>query len=95
MYQVAMYYTVKTLLSQGKSIREISKELGMCRRAISKIKSALDNGQDRPSEQTTAKSLDTYKDLINEYYDEGLTALFIHRRLVQQKALTISYSSVA
>jgi len=75
MYQVAMYYTVKRLLSQGKSIIEISRELGMCRRTISKIKTALDNGQDHPLAQTRTKSLDEYKDLISEYYDEGLTAL--------------------
>lgn len=90
-----MYYTVKTLLSQGKSIREISRELGMCRRTISKIKTALENGHDHPVGQTRTKSLDAYKDLINEYYEEGLTAILIHRRLVQEKCVAISYPSVA
>lgn len=58
MYQVAMYYTVKTLLSQGKSIREIARELEMCQRTISKTKTALENGQDLPLklfEKTTSK----------------------------------------
>jgi len=71
-----------------QSIREISKELGMCRRTISKIKSALNNGRDRPPEQTRAKSLNAYKDMINEYFDEGLTALLIHQRLMQEQAIT-------
>jgi len=95
MYQVAMYYTIKTLLCQGKSIREISRELKMCRRTISNIKTALDNGQDRPTEQIRTKALDAHKDLISEYYDEGLTALLIHQRLVKEKGITISYPSVA
>lgn len=85
MYQVAMYYTVKTLLSQGKSIREIAKDLGMCRKTISRIKAALDNGKDRADEQVRTKTLDGYKDLINEYFEDGLTALLIHRRLSCQK----------
>jgi len=38
MYQVAMYYTIKTLLSQGKSIRDLARELGVCQKTISNIK---------------------------------------------------------
>jgi transposase len=95
MYQVAMYYTIKTLLSQGKSIREIARELGMCRKTISRIKTALDNGNDRPAEQVRTKILDGYKDVITEYFEDGLTALLIHRRLTTEKGLAISYPSVA
>jgi uncharacterized protein YerC len=51
MYQVTLYYNIKTLLSQGKSIKEIARELGMCRKTISRIKTALENGNDRPAEQ--------------------------------------------
>lgn len=95
MYQVAMYYTIKTLLSQGKSIRDIAKDLKMCRKTVARIKTALDNGKDRPEEQVRTKTLDGYKDIINEYFDDGLTALLIHRRLTTEKGLTVSYPSVA
>ncbi len=37
MYKVAMYNTIKTLLEHGKSLREISRELGMCRKTVSRI----------------------------------------------------------
>ncbi len=57
MYQVGMYYTIKTLLSQGKSLRQISKELGVCRKTVSRIKTALDSGQVGPALQTRAKVL--------------------------------------
>jgi transposase len=80
MYQVAMYYTIKTLLSQGKSIRDIAKDLKMCRKTVARIKTALDNGKDHPEEQVRTKTLDGYKDIINEYFDDGLTFLLIHRR---------------
>lgn len=95
MYQVGMYYTIKTLLSQGKSLRQISRELGVCRKTVVRIKTALDNGQDRPALQTRAKVLDDHQEQIAKYYEDGLTAHLIHRRLTQEKGLTISYPSVA
>lgn len=95
MYQVGMYYTIKTLLSQRKSLRQISRELGVCRKTVSRIKAALESGQDRPVLQVRTKALDEYQQLIAEYYEEGLTAHLIHRRLTQDKGLTVSYPSVA
>ncbi len=95
MYQVGMYYTIKTLLSQGKSLRQISKELGVCRKTVSRIKAALDSGQVGPALQTRAKVLDEHQGQITQYYEEGLTAHLIHRRLTQEKGLSVSYPSVA
>lgn len=95
MYQVGMYYTIKTLLLQGKSLRQISRELGVCRKTVSRIKTALENGHERPALQVRAKVLDDHQKQIAEYYEEGLTAHLIHRRLTQEKGLTISYPSVA
>lgn len=95
MYQVAMYYTIKTLLAQGKSQREIAKELCMCRKTVGRIKAALDGGQEQPSDQTRKKVLDDYADLIFEYHSSGLTAHLIHRRLTQEHDLKVSYASVA
>jgi len=85
MYHVAMYYTIKTLLSQGKSIRDIAKDLKMCRKTVARIKTALDSGKDRPAEQVRTKTLDGYKDIINDFLEDGLTPLSIHRRLTTEK----------
>lgn len=95
MYQVGMYYTIKTLLSQGKSLRQISRELGVCRKTVYRIKTALDNGQEGPVLQVRTKVLDDHQQQIAEYYEDGLTAHLIHRRLTQEKGVIISYPSVA
>lgn len=95
MYQVGMYYTIKTLLSQGKSLRQISRELGVCRKTVCRIKTALENGQEGPALQIRTKVLDDHQQQIAAYYEDGLTAHLIHRRLTQEKGVTISYPSVA
>ena len=41
MYGVDMYYTVKTLLSKGKSQRKIATELGISRNTVSDIAKSI------------------------------------------------------
>ena len=50
-------------------------------------KTALDSGKDRPAEQVRTKTLHGYKDIINDYLEDGLTALLIHRWLTTEKGL--------
>lgn len=95
MYQVAMYHTVKTLLSQGRSQREIARELSLCRKTVGRIKKALAEGLDRPAAQVRSKRLDAYAELIARYHEEGLSALLIHQRLKREQGLQVSYPSVA
>lgn len=95
MYKVAMYHTIKTLLSQGKSMREIALELGMCRKTVSRIQKALSRGLQEPAAQVRPKLLDDYDHLIQSYLDQGLSAVLIHRRLQDRHGLDISYPSVA
>ena len=39
-----MYYTVKTLLERGKNISEISRELGIARKTVRKIRKKSNKG---------------------------------------------------
>ncbi|WP_367209021.1 IS21 family transposase [Sphingobacterium sp. R2] len=95
MYKVAMHNTIKTLLSHGKSIREIASELGMCRKTVSRIQKALERGLEEPLPQVRPKLLDDYLDDIQVYKEMGLSAILIHQRLHEQQVLDISYPSVA
>jgi len=95
MYKVAMYNTIKTLLEHGKSLREISRELGMCRKTVSRIQKALLNGDSAPRQQSRSSGLEVFHEQIEHYLASGLSALLIHQKLIQQHGLTLSYSSVA
>lgn len=95
MYKVAMYNTIKTLLSHGKSIREIASELGMCRKTVSRIQKSLARGLEEPLPQVRPKRLDDYLEDIREYRDKGLSAILIHQRLRDRHGLNVSYPSVA
>jgi hypothetical protein len=93
MYQVDMYYTIKTLLSQGKSIRESASVWNVSQDHF-QVKTALENGNDRPAGQVRTKAHDGHKDVISIYLEDGLTALLIHRRITTEKGLEIFYPNV-
>ncbi len=44
---VAMYYTVKTMLEQGKSISAVAREVGIDRKTVRKIRDRIKNGEIR------------------------------------------------
>ena len=71
MYKVAMYNTIKTLLSHGKSIREIASELGMCRKTVSRIQKSLARGLEEPLPQVRPKRLDIGIDRITGDTENG------------------------
>ena len=72
-----MYHTIKTLLAQGRSQREIARDLGMCRKTVSRIARALSEGMEGPGEQVRAKVLDDYEEEISTYHGSGLSAVLI------------------
>jgi hypothetical protein len=45
MYKIDMWYTVKTLLDRGKSLRCISQELGISRKTVTKIRDENQKGE--------------------------------------------------
>ena len=83
MYGLNMYYTIKTLLSKGKSELAIDRELSLHRDTVRNIKTKLESGKTGPEIQERTKKLSVYHDEIREFYEEkGLTAQPIYDKLV-------------
>jgi transposase len=93
MLGVEMYYSVKTLLERGRNISEISRELGIDRKTVRKIREKLEKGIYEPK-YSRSSILDPYKEKIMEYLSEGLTGVLIHERLLKETELKVSYSCV-
>lgn len=89
-----MYYTVKTLTDQGKSVSAISRELGIDRKTVRKLRDHCKEGIN-PPEIKRRSVLDPYKEQILSYLnDDGLNSVLIHRRLEEDYDLEVSYSCV-
>jgi hypothetical protein len=89
-----MFYTIKTLLSQGKSLRGIARQLGISRDVVTRIGDHLAGGSQTPREYHREKVLDEHALLIRELWDKGLSAELIHQRLVEQYQIAVSYPRV-
>lgn len=94
MLGVSMYYTVQTLLKQGKNISQISREVGIDRKTVRKIRDHVKDGEVKPPEFSRKSVLEAYKDDIVNYLSEGLSAVLIHDKLAEEQGLSLSYSSV-
>ena len=88
---IEMYYTIKTLLGCGKNISEISKDLGIDRKTVRKIRDRINKGEIIPPQIERASRLDLQKDLILKYLSQGLTIVLIHQKL-KERGIEISYS---
>lgn len=94
MYVIDMWYTVKTLLDRGKSLRAISRELGISRKTVTKIRNELQKGNIQPRVIEKPGILDDYSDYILELHQKQLTSVLIHRKLTREKGLKVSYPTV-
>ena len=94
MYKIDMWYTVKTLLERGKSLRAISQELGISRKTVTKIRNELQKGNIRIPEMQKPGILDDYYDYILGLHEKRLTSVLIHRKLLRDKGIDVSYSTV-
>ncbi|MGA1847669.1 IS21 family transposase [Deferribacter abyssi] len=94
MLGVEMYYTVQTLLKQGKNISQIARELGIDRKTVRKIRDKVEDGGVSPPKFSRESLLDPYREEILDYLSEGLSAVLIHQKLTQQYELSVSYSCV-
>jgi len=95
MYQVEMFYTIKTLLSQGKSLRSIARQLGVSRDVVTRVRDELASGLTTPKGYERSKLLDEHEPLVAQLQGKGLTAELIHQQLVEQHGLSVSYPTVA
>ena len=94
MYGVEMYYTIKTLLEQGKSQREISRQLGIHRKTVRKIKLSIEAERLHPVVALRPKRLDSYRDQI-EVRLATQTARLIYEWLRHEEGIAVSYTTVA
>lgn len=88
-----MYYSIKTLLAQGKSQRAIAKELGIHRQTVRQMaeKIARDELPDRV--RPRGRHLDEHRALLKRYLDQGLTAVLIQDRL-SKNGIVVAYSTL-
>lgn len=93
MYGLDMYHTIKTLLEQGKSQRFIAEHLGIHRKTVKQIQERIDQGLGPPVYERD-KKLNGYADQIGEYLKQDLSRVLIHRRLVEDHGLAVSYTTV-
>jgi transposase len=89
-----MYYTVQTLPEQGKNISQISRDLGIVRKAVRKIKDKVKDVEIKAPEFSRKSVLEAYKEELIEYLSDGLSAVSIHQKLVEQYDLSLRYSCV-
>ena len=89
-----MYYSVKTLLADGKSISEIARTFNIDRKTVRKIKKSIEDGEITPPSIERKSILDNYKNDINDYLENEISSVLIHQKLTEKYNLTISYSAV-
>lgn len=90
-----MKITVKTLSARGLSQRSISRELGISRITVKKYLEEIETTGILVPSIKKDKKLDLYKELIEEWFSQGLTGVLIQEKLLKEKSLEISYASVS
>lgn len=95
MYGIEMKYTVKTLLEKGFSQRAISRELGISRKSVKKFFDEINTTGIQIPQMNKDKILDKYFEQIRDWYQLGITGVLIQEKLLKEKSLKISYSSVS
>ena len=93
---VDMHYTVQTLWKLGKSKRQITRELGIDRKTVKKIIKIIESndGEIKPVKIERTSIMDQYKDYVLDLFNNGLNARLIFKRLVEEKSVELSYSTV-
>jgi transposase/predicted secreted protein len=94
MYGMDTHITVKTLLKKGISHRQISSTLGIHRKVIKRIEQEPDEGLGCSSYHR-ARKLDGYEDQIKLLLNADWTAELIHKKLIKEHALNVSYATVS
>ncbi len=89
-----MYYAVKVLIEQGKSIAGIAKELGIDRKTVRKIRDKVSGIGVKTPVMIKGSKLDPYKDEIIFYIERGLSAVLICEKLIAERGVDITYSGV-
>lgn len=94
MYRMDIHITVKTLLKNGVSRRQISQQLGIHRKVIKRIEQEPDNGSNQQGYHRVGK-LDTHREHIKSLLASEWSTELIHKNLVNEHLLNVSYATVS
>ena len=89
----AMYTTIETLMKQGLNKSEIARATKHDWKTVDKVIKCIKNGEPILKTKPHPKILDTKKEQIIQWIEQGLSAVRIHEK-VQESGLTVSYSTV-
>lgn len=89
-----MYYTVQTLLKNGVSISQISRQTGSDPKTIRKIRDKIACRVITQPKINRHCILDDYKLYILELYQQGLNSQLIYQRIKSEKGIEVSYTTV-
>jgi transposase len=95
MYHIDMIYTIKTLLNKGLSQRAVALQLGISRKTVKKYCLQIHSGDVKEPVINKSKTLDQFKDIIADWYKNGLNAQLIFERLKSLYSIKISYPTVS
>lgn len=79
-----MFITIKTLLEQGKNKLQIAQMTGHDWKTVDKVVKAVRSGQEHPIKKPHSRALDSHKEQIIEWLEEGLTGVRIREKLLEQ-----------
>lgn len=94
MYRMDTHISVKTLLKSGVSRRQISRQLGIHRKVINRIEQEPDEGS-LGSSYHRSRKLDAHEAHIKSLVDSDWSAELIHKNLVREHSLKVSYATVS
>jgi len=91
---VEMHYTVQTLLKHGVNISEIARQTGSDRKTVRALKKRIEAEGIKEPKIERKSILDEHKQYILELYQQGLNAYLIYQRIISEKGVKVSYTTV-
>lgn len=89
----AMYTNIKSLWERYRNKTKIALETGHDWKTVSKVIKQVEEGREYPVRKSQSKILDSYKDKILEWLEDGLTRVRIHEELRGQ-GVKVAYPTV-
>jgi transposase len=81
MLRIEMYITIKTLMKQGKNKSQIAELTGHDWKTVDKVMKTIESGKEYPEKKQHPRLLDSYKDQIISWLEQGLSGVRIKEEL--------------
>lgn len=88
-----MYITIKTLLEKGLNKSQISQAVKHDWKTVNKVIKNIQAGKEAPQRKPHSRYLESYKEEIIQWLEEGLSKLRIYEKL-QEQGIQAGYSTV-